>query len=165
MQARLLACQADVISERGAQGSGMVSVLKHFSWAPHRWESFAQPRRQYCCMLAAIFKCLGSIAGDWRNVKATRERAERHMDMMSGRHGVEIGLSGDYSEMCLRFIRKWDTADRDCAKSRQLLDAFRKDVSILFLQGYVFCAPPPPQQRHPRPARHRRAASKLRCAP
>ena len=45
MQARLLACQADVVGERGSQGGGMNAVLKHFSWAPHRWESFAQPRR------------------------------------------------------------------------------------------------------------------------
>ena len=46
LQARLEACQAVVIAEHGAQGGGVVSIYRHFKFAPHRWESFAAPRRQ-----------------------------------------------------------------------------------------------------------------------
>ena len=74
LQARLQACQRDILAEWGSQGGGVVNVLRHFSFAPHRWESFAAPRRQYCCMLLAIFKSLGAIAGDWRVDKKNKSR-------------------------------------------------------------------------------------------
>ena len=80
-QARLQACQRDILAEHGSQGGGVVSVLRHFSFAPHRWESFAAPRRQYACMLQAIFMSLGGIAGDWRVDKKKRVHAEKCMDV------------------------------------------------------------------------------------
>ena len=35
------------------------------------------------------------------------------MDNMSGAHAVEVGIAGDYSEACMRFIRLWDKLDED----------------------------------------------------
>ena len=148
LQARLQACQADVVAERGSQGGGVVSVLRHFSSAPHRWESFAAPRRQYCCMLIAIFKCLGAIAGDWRVDKAKRVRAEKCMDAMCGRHAVEIGVGADYAELCLRFIRQWDSPDRDSATASKILRDFRENVCVLFNDGYILCEPEATPPRH-----------------
>ena len=141
LQARLQSCQAEVAAQDGSQGGGVVNVLRHFSHAPHRWESFAAPRRQYCCMLVAIFKCLGGIAGDWRNDKSKRERAEKCMDAMSGRHAVECGIAADYSEVCMRFIRRWDRRDKDPATSSRVLADFRHQVDTLFIKGYILCDP------------------------
>ena len=148
LQARLQACQADVVAERGSQGGGVVSILRHFSFAPHRWESFAAPRRQYCCMLIAIFKCLGAIAGDWRMEKAKRDRAEKCMDAMCGRHAVEIGVAADYAELCMRFIRQWDSPDRDPATATRILNDFRENVRVLFVEGYILCDPETTPPRH-----------------
>lgn len=141
LQARLQACQAEVLRERGSQGGGVVSILRHFSFAPHRWESFSAPRRQYCCMLVAIFKCLGAIADDWRMEKTKRERAEECMDAMSGRHVLEVGIAADYSEVCMRFIRAWDKPNRDPATSSKILAQFREEVDALFVRGYILCEP------------------------
>ena len=141
LQARLQACQAEVVAQDGSQGGGVVNVLRHFSHAPHRWESFAAPRRQYCCMLIAIFKCLGGIAGDWRLEKSKRARAEKCMDAMSGRHAVECGIAADYSEVCMRFIRRWDRRDKDPATSSRVLADFRNEMDTLFVKGYILCDP------------------------
>ena len=141
LQARLQACQEDVLQERGSQGGGLVNVLRHFSFAPHRWESFAAPRRQYCCMLVAMFKCLGGIAGDWRIEKPRRERAETCMDAMSGRHALEVGIAGDYSEVCMQFIRLWDRPDKDPAVSSRAIADFRHRIDTLFVKGYILCDP------------------------
>ena len=101
MQARLEACQEEVIASQGDQG-GVQHILRHFSFAPQRWESFAAPRRQYACLLQAIFKCLGSIAQDTRFTAEKRQRALNCMDAMTAKDILESGLAGDYSEICMR---------------------------------------------------------------
>ena len=141
LQARLQACQRDILTEWGSQGGGVVNVLRHFSFAPHRWESFAAPRRQYCCMLQAIFKSLGAIVGDWRVDKKKQVQAEKCMDNMSGAHAVEVGIAGDYSEVCMRFIRLWDKQDKDPATSAKDIAEFRHLLHVLFVQGYILCEP------------------------
>ena len=141
LQARLQACQRDILAEHGSQGGGVVSVLRHFSFAPHRWESFAAPRRAYACVLQAVFQCLGGIAGDWRIEKAKRDRAEKCMDAMSGAHAVEVGVAGDYSEACMRFIRLWDQPDKDPATSSKAIAEFRHVMDVLFVKGYILRQP------------------------
>ena len=95
-QARLEACQKLVVSTSGAQGGDVCHILRHFSYAPHRFESFAGPRRQYACLLNAIFLCLCDIAGDWRQPTDVRGRAERCLDNMTPRDILQCGLAGDY---------------------------------------------------------------------
>ena len=40
-----------------------------------------------------------------------------------------------------RFIRQWDRPDRDPATAGQLLQKFRDDLKILFVDGYILCDP------------------------
>jgi hypothetical protein len=104
-RARLHACQKLVVLKEGAQGGNVQSILRHFSYAPHRFESFAGPRRQYACLLQAIFLCLGGIVSDIRQTAETRRRAEASMDSMTPRDILECGLAGDFGEVCIRFSR------------------------------------------------------------
>ena len=92
-------------------------------------------------MLVAIFKCLGGIAGDWRIKKSKRERAEKCMDAMSGRHAVECGIAADYSEVCTLRIRRWGWRDKDPATSPRVLADFRHQMDTLFVQGHILCDP------------------------
>ena len=102
IQARLLACQKLVVQAQGSQGGNVLRFLRHFSFAAHRWESFAGPRRQYACLLNAIFLCLSGIASDPRETAEWRRLAETCMDDMTPRDILQCGLAGDYSEICMR---------------------------------------------------------------
>ena len=63
----------------------------------------------------------GGLAG--RQEKQVQ--AEKCMDNMSGAHAVEVGIAGDYSEACMRFIRLWDKPDKDPATSAKDIAEFR----------------------------------------
>ena len=99
-------------------------------------------------MLQAIFKSLGAIAGDWRVDKKEQVQAEKCVDNMSGAHAVEVGIAGDYSEACMRFIRLWDKPDKDPATSAKDIAEFRHLLHVLFVQGYILCMPGDPDDAH-----------------
>ena len=116
-RARLQACQELVVQQDGAQGGNVQSILRHFSYAPHRFESFAGPRRQYACLLQAIFLCLAGVATDVRQSADTRKRAEACMDSMTPRDILECGLAGDFGEICMRSGLQCDAVDLSCGVS------------------------------------------------
>jgi len=101
LQARLESCQREVLAAQGSQG-GVSHTLRHFSYAAHRWESFAAPRRQYACLLQAIFTCLAQVANDTRSPAEKRSRALACLEAMTAQDILEAGIAGDYSEVCLR---------------------------------------------------------------
>ena len=77
-------------------------IIRHISFAPHRFESFVGPRRQYVCLLNAIFLCLAGVANDIRQDRAVRDRAVTAMESMTARDIFEAGLAGDFGEICIR---------------------------------------------------------------
>ena len=103
-QSRLEACQRLVVNADGCQGGGVKHILRHFSYAPHRYESWADPRRKYACTLNAIALTLADIAGDARQTSATRARAEQSLDAMTARDILEAGLAADFGEICMRSV-------------------------------------------------------------
>jgi hypothetical protein len=143
-RSRLHACQELVVQKDGTQGGNVQNILRHFSYAPHRFESFAGPRRQYACLLQAIFLCLGGIVSDMRQNMATRRRAEAAMDSMTPRDILECGLAGDFGEVCVRcsgvtvrhcgFCLSRDV--REESPSRQLLPPFRGEARAASVMRY-----------------------------
>ena len=87
-----------------AKAEGVKHILRHFSYAPHRYESWADPRRKYACTLNAIALTLADIAGDARQTSATRARAEQSLDAMTARDILEAGLAADFGEICMRSV-------------------------------------------------------------
>jgi len=102
LQARLEACQKVVLRQHGAQGGGVKHVMRHFSLAAQRFESWTGPRRAYACCLHAVALLLADIAGDSRRTPAERRRAETCLDAMKPQDLLEVGLSGDFGEICMR---------------------------------------------------------------
>ena len=102
-QAKLAECQRLVVAQDGCQGGGVRHIMRHFGWAPHRWESFADPRRKFACCLNAIALLLADVAGDSRQDRSARERAEACLDAMTPRFILECGIAGDFSEECTRY--------------------------------------------------------------
>ena len=71
--------------------------------------------------------------------KSARERAEKYMDMMSGRHGLDVGISGDCSEICLRFVRL--TPDRGSSDSEETARGVPARDEHLVFASYILCEP------------------------
>ena len=103
LQARLEECQRVVLRHRGEQGGGVTHIMRHFRFAPHRFESSAGPRRRYVCCLHAIALLLADMAGDQRRQKEERERAEHALDAMTPQDIFEAGVSSDFTSECQRF--------------------------------------------------------------
>ena len=83
----------------------MKHVMRHFSLAMHRFESWTGPRRAYACCLHAVALLLADIAGDSRRPAAERRRAEECLDAMMPQDLLEVGLSCDFREICVRCSR------------------------------------------------------------
>ena len=116
-QARLQDCQRIVLGRRPAsadaanaaedasaatQGGGVRHILRHFSHAPQRFESWADPMRKYACILNAVALLLADVAGDDRQTKAKREMAQTCLDAMTPRDLWETGIVGDFGEISMR---------------------------------------------------------------
>lgn len=80
----------------------MTHVLRHFSFAPQRFESFCGPRLKYACLLNACCILLANIADDLRQPKDVRMRAEASLDAMTAKDVLECGLAADFAEQCYR---------------------------------------------------------------
>lgn len=101
-QARLADSQAKVCRADGAQGGGVQRIMRHFGYAPQRFESWADPRRKYVCCLNAIAIMLADLAGDERQTRGVRERAQEALDAMTAKDIMEAGISADFGEVCMR---------------------------------------------------------------
>lgn len=101
-KAKFMDCQKKVNQQDGSQGCNLTHILRHFSYAPQRFESFAEPRRKYACCLNAIAMTLAEVAGDDRLQTHIRDKAERCLAAMTAQDVMESGLAADFTEVCLR---------------------------------------------------------------
>ena len=101
-QARLEECQRLVVRTDGSQGGGVKHIMRHLSYAPQRFESWADPRRKYACCLNAIALMLADIASDARLPTPQRERAEACLDAMTPQDILEAGIAADFGEISMR---------------------------------------------------------------
>ena len=138
-QDQLEACQRQ-LQAVGASTPSLKSVLRHLSFVQPRFESFVSPRRRYVCLLRAIAMVLASKAGDVRLDPAVQRRAEEALQEMSKSEDCFVaGLAGDYGEVCLEFLRRFDVHDHDPACTAKEVETFLSTLRRLFIQGYVLC--------------------------
>ena len=144
LKARLEACQKIVLRASGSQGGDVTAVLKDFCYAPHRFESWVEPRRRYACILHAVALLLADLAGDKRVAAGVRAMAERCLDAMTPQELLETGFAADWGEVCQRFLRKFDVEDRDPSTTAALFQEFSKVVRTLFVEGWIMVDPRAP---------------------
>ena len=144
LQARLEECQRIVLRHAGHQGGNLRHVMRHFSFAAHRFESMNEPRRKYACVLHAVVLLLADMAGDSRRTKDERKRAEDILDAMTTQDLLETGLAGDFCECAMRALRRFDVADPDPALASTAVADFADSVRKLFVDGYILMAPDEP---------------------
>jgi hypothetical protein len=104
-QARLQDCQRIVLGSAFAatQGGGLSHILRHFSHAPQRFESWACPMRKYACTLNAVALLLADVASDDRQSTAKRQMAQQCLDAMTPKDLWTTGFVGDFGEISMRW--------------------------------------------------------------
>ena len=139
---KLQACQQRVIDTDGHQGGGLTRIMRHFSYAEQRFDSFAAPMCKYCCTINACALPLAAVATDGRLDRPTRLRATESLEAMTEESLMSAGLAADYAEECTDFIRKFDVTDHDPGITARQRRAFMKRMRTLFLQGHILTPPP-----------------------
>ena len=129
-------CQKQISGE-GDGRSTLQGIVKSLSFAKQRFESMAEPQRQFCCLLVPIALLLAHTVSDWRQPSHIRSRAQARLLEMPG-HLLTAVLSACYSEAAVMFIRDFDCAQHDPAKTYAQREAFLEKMRVFFLEGRVF---------------------------
>lgn len=139
-RAKLSACQNAVLTKQGAQGGGVDRIMRHFSFAKQRFDSFAAPLRRYCCAIHAVALLLAMVATDKRLPPETRSRASTSLEAMTEENLLAAGIAADYAEMCLDFIRIFDQSSHDLAQTAQWWTRCWPGCRLSCLQRICPCA-------------------------
>ena len=107
LQAKLEACQQTILHHCGKMGAGVERVMRHFSFAPHRFESWTAPRRKYACAIHAVALLLAEMAGDSRKDVNERKTAQAALAAMTAENLLEVGMFADFGEICMRCAWCW----------------------------------------------------------
>ena len=132
---QLEACQREEILERGELPGGMNHVLRHIAYVQPRFESFVAPRRRYVCLLRQIAQVLVVKAYDTRLSNAMRARAKDALEAMNAIDCFTAGLAADYGEVCLEFLRAFDTSDHDPSRTSGEINDFVKALGVFSLMA------------------------------
>jgi hypothetical protein len=139
LKSMLEACQRRVLQTSGAQGGGLTTVCRDYSFSAIRWESESEPRRRYACTLVAVALMLSDIVTDTRLEASKRRRAKEALEAMTSRELLRTGVVGDYSEVCMEFIRWFDENDGDPSAEVPEMRAFQEKLRSLFVDSYILC--------------------------
>lgn len=141
-RAKLVSCQERVKQQHGSQGGGLKTVLMHLSFAKQRWDSHADPMMKFCCMLRAIAMLLACVAADPRNDVRMRQRADDLLQSLKPEDLVACALAADYGLETVAFLRTFDAADHDPARTSAEVRAFIRRMQSLFCDGLILCPDP-----------------------
>ena len=111
-QARFLAVQQDM-----PESSLLAKAVKHMSFAKQRWNSEDEPRRRFCAMLLPVSVLLAIQAEDSRQSLAFRSRCRAALQKLVPKFLINLGLSSDYSNKMMRYLRLYDSDVHDAAKT------------------------------------------------
>lgn len=113
-------------------------VLKHFSFAKQRFDSFADPCAKLSVMLLPAASLLAFIASDSRVEAEKRARAKTMLKLFSPKFCLSLGVSADFGLLCSQFLRTFDKDDHDIAASARGLDEFECTMRAVFKEGMLF---------------------------
>ena len=89
-------------------------------------------------MILPVATLLAFIASDMCHERDQRERATALLRTLDTKFCAAIGLSADWGIICQWFLRLFDVASHDIAKSRAEVDCMVETLDAVFLQGGVF---------------------------
>ena len=116
----------------------LAGVLRNVAFAKQRFDSTAGPVGKLALMLLPVATLLAHVASDRRHEKDQRERATALLRTLDTKFCTAIGVSADWGIVCNWFLRLFDVAFHDIAKSRSEIDSMIETLDAVFLQGRVF---------------------------
>ena len=145
----LVAIQEDnqrVVARPGELQQPMAEVLRNVAFAKQRFDSTADPVAKVALMTLPLATLLAHTASDRRVDKPKREAATALLQKLDTQFCTAIGVSADWGLVCTWFLRLFDEAYHDIAKSRSQIDCMLETLDAVFVKGRVFqdrvCADP-----------------------
>jgi hypothetical protein len=123
---------------RGAPPPPLARVVKNLAFAKQRFDSTAEPVAKIALMFLPVATLLAYVASDRRHESDQRERAKTLLKQLSTKFVTAIGVSADWGIVCKWFLRLFDRAYHDIAKSRREIDGMIETLDAVFLEGRVF---------------------------
>ncbi len=85
-----------------------------------------------------LLSLLAHIASDRRHEKPQRDSATALLQKLDTQFCTAIGVSADWGLVCTWFLRLFDEAYHDIAKSRSEIDCMLETLDAVFVKGRVF---------------------------
>jgi len=124
----------------------MADVLRNVAFAKQRFDSTADPVAKVALMTLPLATLLAHVASDRRHEKPQRDSATALLQKLDTQFCTAIGVSADWGIVCTWFLRLFDEAYHDIAKSRSEIDCMLETLDAVFVKGRVFqdlvCAAP-----------------------
>ena len=115
-------------------------VLRHMSFAKHRFDSMADPVGKAALMLLPICTLLSTISCDCRVGKDKRERAASALQLFTPKFCLSLGALADFNLISQAFIRKFDCLHHDIAVSERELLQFEHKMRKVFVNGWFLAS-------------------------
>eukprot|EP00435_Cladocopium_sp_Y103_P019417 s794_g4.t1 len=147
-RSKFWAIQKDVEACEGWRKPLQVA-LKHLNFSQVRWNSQDAPLRRFAAMIVPIALLLAIQSQDRRQSRAFQAKCEQMLQRLTPDLLLTVGIASDYSSEMIRFLRQFDTADHDPAKThRQKADMLHRPgqfsnsapdrLKVLFFQNHIF---------------------------
>ena len=118
----------------------LARAVKNVAFAKQRFDSTAEPVAKIALMILPVATLLAYIASDRRHESDQRERATTLLKQLNTKFCTATGVSADWGIICKWFLRLFDKAYHDIAKSRREIDGMIETLDAVFLEGRVFQA-------------------------
>ena len=129
--------QKELIKKRGFLGGDVKDIIRNFSFAPQRFESFCTPLFQVLIAIPAICLTLKHIAEDGRDAGAV-QRALTLMKAINAQWILDVGLTSDYGSISLELLRQFDRHSRDPSTTKKHIRQWKEKINSLFREGNIF---------------------------
>ena len=120
------------------QPQPLAGIVRKLAFAKQRFDSTAGPVGKIALMLLPVATLLAYIASDRRHETKQRDRAGALLRKLDSKFCIATGVSADWGIICNWFLRLFDEANHDIAKSRSEIDCMIETLDAVFLEGRVF---------------------------
>ena len=126
-----------ILDAKGEQGAGLTKILRHLSFAAHRWESTVSPQRRYVVLQGAIALLLSVRATDVRIESKERLLAAKRLREMGPKHAALAGMTADWGQDVGALVKAFELSDHDVALSRAHITRFLDLIKKLYVEGQI----------------------------